>query len=58
LKTEREKMKALLITAAFLGAWWAAETMPVTISAIIGLTILAGFFAGAVALGVKWVRNV
>ena len=51
-------MKALFITAAFLGAWWVVESMPATISAIVGLTILAGFFAGAIALGVKWVRNV
>jgi len=51
-------MRGLLIALAFIGAWWAVESMPATISAIVGLTILAGFFAGAIALGVKWVRNV
>ena len=51
-------MRGLLIALALIGAWWAVESMPATISAIVGLTILASFFAGAIALGVKWVRNV
>lgn len=51
-------MRGFLIALVFIGAWWGIESMPATILAILGLTILAGFFAGAIALGVKWVRNV
>lgn len=51
-------MRALLITATFLGAYWLVDNLPAEWATILGLTILIGGFAGAVALAVKWVRNV
>ena len=51
-------MRALLITATFIGAYWAIDSMPTALAIPVGLLTLAGIFAGAVALAVKWVRNV
>jgi hypothetical protein len=58
LKTERDEMKALLITATFVGAYWAVESMPTFLAIPVGLIALAVMLFGAIALGVKWVRNV
>ena len=51
-------MKATLITATFIGAYWAIDSMPTALAIPVGLLTIAGLFAGAVALVVKWVRNV
>jgi len=51
-------MKALLITAAFIAAYWAIDSMPTAVAIPVGLLALAGILAGAIALAVKWVRNV
>lgn len=51
-------MKALLITASFFGAYYLIDNLPTAWSMPVGLLALAGIFAGAVALAVKWVRNV
>lgn len=51
-------MRALLITATFLGAYWAIDSMPTALAIPVGLLAIAGAFAGALALAVKWVRNV
>lgn len=51
-------MKALLITASFFGAYWAIDNLPSPLATAFGLATLAGLFAGAIALAVKWVRNV
>jgi hypothetical protein len=51
-------MKALLITAAFFGAYWAIDSMPTALAIPFGLLMLAGILAGTIALAVKWVRNV
>lgn len=51
-------MRGLLITIAFIGAWALAENLPNALAVPVGLLALAGIFAGAVALAVKWVRNV
>ena len=51
-------MRGLLITIAFIGIWALVENLPAAWAATIGLVTLAGIFAGAVALAVKWVRNV
>lgn len=51
-------MRALLITATFFGAYWAIGSMPTAIAIPFGLLTLAGILAGAVALAVRWVRNV
>lgn len=51
-------MRALLITATFIGAYWAIDNLPTALAIPFGLLMLAGIFAGVVALAVKWVRNV
>ena len=51
-------MRAFLALSAFVGAYWAIDSMPTALSIPVGLLTLAGIFAGAVALAVKWVRNV
>jgi len=51
-------MKALLITASFFGAYYLIDNLPTAWAMPIGLAVIAGAFAGAVALAVKWVRNV
>ena len=51
-------MRALLATAGIIGAISAVDLLPSPLATAFGLVILAGIFAGAVALGVKWVRNV
>lgn len=51
-------MKALLIIASFFGAYWAIDSMPTALAIPVGLLTIAGIFAGAIALAVKWVRNV
>jgi len=51
-------MRGLLITLALLGAWFAVENMPTALAIPVGLLTLAGILAGAIALAVKWVRNV
>jgi len=51
-------MRGLLITLALLGAWSAVENMPTALAIPVGLIALAVIVSGAVALAVKWVRNV
>lgn len=51
-------MKALLITASFFGAYYLVDSMPTALAIPVGLLAIAGILAGAVALAVKWVRNV
>ena len=51
-------MKAILTTTALIGAWYLASNLPTAWAMPIGLATLAGILAGAVALAVKWVRNV
>ena len=51
-------MRALLITATFFGAYYLTDNLPSPLATAFGLITLAGIFAGAVALAVKWVRNV
>jgi hypothetical protein len=51
-------MKATLITAAFVGAYWVVSNLPASLAIPVGLLAIAGLFAGAIALAVKWVRNV
>jgi len=51
-------MRGALITATFIGAYWAIDSMPTALAMPVGLLVIAGLFAGAVALAVKWVRNV
>jgi hypothetical protein len=51
-------MKATLITAAFVGAYWAVSNLPTALAIPVGLIALAVMLAGAIALVVKWVRNV
>jgi hypothetical protein len=51
-------MRAFLALGAFIGAYWVANNLPLALGLPVGLLFLAGIFAGAVALAVKWVRNV
>ena len=51
-------MRGGLIILALLGAWFAVENMTTTAATVVGLLTLAGILAAAVALAVKWVRNV
>jgi uncharacterized membrane protein YeiH len=51
-------MKALLITAAFIGAYLVVDNLPTELAMVVGISALVGFFASAIALAVKWVRNV
>lgn len=51
-------MRALVITATFIGAYWAIDSMPTALAIPVGLITLAVMVSGAVALAVKWVRNV
>ena len=51
-------MKALLITASFFGAYYLIDNLPSPLATAFGLVALAGILAGAIALAVKWVRNV
>ena len=51
-------MRGLFITAAFFCAYWAVDSMPTAIAIPVGLIALAVMLSGAIALGVKWVRNV
>lgn len=51
-------MRGLLIALAFIGAYWAVDSMPTALAIPVGLLTLAGILAGAIALAVKWVRNV
>ena len=51
-------MKTTIIIAAFIGAYWAVESMPTALAIPVGLIALAVMLSGAIALGVKWVRNV
>lgn len=50
-------MRALLIAATSIGAYYLADNLPTAWATVIGLTALTAVFAGAVALAVKWVRN-
>jgi hypothetical protein len=51
-------MRALLITATFIGAYLAIDSMPTTLAIPVGLIALAVVLSGAIALAVNWVRNV
>jgi len=51
-------MRALLITATFFGAYWSIDNLPTAWAMPIGLLTLAVMVSGAIALAVKWVRNV
>lgn len=51
-------MRGLLITATFFGAYWAVDSMPTFLAVPVGLIALAVMLSGAIALGMKWVRNV
>ena len=51
-------MKTLLAIALFAGSYWVVSNLPSELAAALGLITLAGFFACAVVLGIKWVRNV
>jgi hypothetical protein len=51
-------MRGLLITAAFIGTYWAIDSMPISLAIPVGLIALAVMVSGAIALAVKWVRNV
>jgi uncharacterized membrane-anchored protein len=51
-------MRALLIAAAFIGAYWAVSNLPTSLAIPVGLIALAVMLSGAIALAVKWVRNV
>jgi hypothetical protein len=51
-------MRAFLALGAFSGAYWTVDSMPTALAIPVGLIAIAGLFAGAVALAVKWVRNV
>ena len=50
-------MRGLLFTVAFISAYWVADNLTLALGLPVGLLFLAGIFAGAVALAVKWVRN-
>ena len=51
-------MRAGLITLALVAGWALVENLPAAWAATTGLLTLAGILAGAIALAVKWVRNV
>jgi hypothetical protein len=51
-------MRGPLVTLALLGAWFVADNLPTALAAPLSLLTLAGIIASAVALAVKWVRNV
>jgi hypothetical protein len=51
-------VRAFLALGAFFGAYWAIDSMPTALAIPVGLLTLAGILAGAIALAVKWVRNV
>jgi hypothetical protein len=51
-------MRTLLVIATFFVAYWAIDSMPTALAIPFGLLMLAGILAGAIALAVKWVRNV
>jgi len=51
-------MKTILAIAIFAGSYWAVSNLPSELATALGLVTLASFFACAVVLAVKWVRNV
>jgi len=51
-------MRGLLIALSFIGAYWAVDSMPTALAIPVGLIALAVMLSGAIALAVKWVRNV
>ena len=51
-------MRAFLALGAFFGAYWSIDSMPTALAIPVSLLAIAGILAGAVALAVKWVRNV